>query len=183
MENYNLVLTKERRTRMKLTKRLAVVGCLFIMLFATLTANDTNVTNGSIFSFSSIIAQASTSTTVYGKVTKISGKKITLALGSVKMHDNTSSKTKPSGAPNVRPSGVPKVRPSGAPNKAPGDNFFTKNGKTLTITLTSKSVIKIKSKTGTAKGSLSKIKVNSILSISYTKKGAISTITILNPSK
>lgn len=164
-------------------KKLTVLCFSSLLLFSSIV--PTNLTSNTIANAATTSTKSSNSTTVDGQVTKISGKKITLALGTLMMHaPKDDNKVKPSGIPKEKPSGTPKDSLQAKPNGAPKDfNPFTKNGKTKSITLTSKSVIKLKTKSGTSKGSLSNIKVGSLLSITYTQNGTLSTITVLNAQK
>lgn len=106
-------------------------------------------------------------TTVYGKVTAISGIKVTLALGTM---------NQPGGTP---PSGQPSEQSSGQPDGAP--DLLTLTGETITITISDTSILSKQSMqapnnqtsttttdTTNSTATLSDIAVGSILQITYT---------------
>jgi hypothetical protein len=91
-------------------------------------------------------AAKTTQTTVYGKVTAISGTKVTIALGTM----NTPSEAKPSGTPDIaKPTGTPnEVKPTGTPNEAkptgaPRDagELLTLTGKSITINISDSGIL------------------------------------------
>lgn len=180
------------------SKKFIAVGCSVIMIFASLAVSDTNLSKSSAASLSS--SESTDSSTVYGKVTAIDGTKITLNLGNMSqgtgMGGNPPSKpsdeatsnnnsttidttTKPSGTP---PNGTPGTPPSGTPGTPPsgrpGGGSFTENSKSTTINITNEGLIKTQSGNTTKIGTLSDIKVGTILCITYGTDGNLSSIMI-----
>lgn len=179
-------------------KYIAIMCSLLILAFS-LTACRNNSGAGSA------VKSEYAGTTVYGKVTAVKGKKVTLALGKLtqasKLSAGTgstsgSSKTDtalsggtPSKPDGTAPSGAPKTggntkggtATSGLPNGgAPGStgSLFKENGKKLTVTIKDESKIRVQSGNKSTQGSLDDIKVNTILAIKYAEDGSISQITI-----
>ena len=136
-------------------------------------------------------------TVVYGKVTAISGKKVTLALGTM---NQSNGGTKPSGTPSApsgtpaAPSGTPAAVPSGTPSNSSGTtsgapDLLTLTGKSITITISDTSILSKESmqapdkqstsssssstsssstSSKTTSATLSDIAVGSILKVTYT---------------
>lgn len=193
---------------MRRFKRFAAVGCSVLMLFASLGACNAKMSKSSTDnSQTNDSTTINNSSSVYGKVTAIDGTTVTLALGEMKSvggkgenppakpsdnsgsttsnSDNSSSNSgsapsgnmadKPNGTPpgGTAPSGIPGNPPNGGPG-----GTFTANGKTSTITITDESIIKVQEGPTTKAGSLSDIKVGTILALVYATDGSLSSVTI-----
>lgn len=118
-------------------------------------------------------------TTVYGKVTKISGKKVTLALGTLSQPSGTGPNgAAPSGTP-AAPSGTP-AAPGGTPGASDsskgqggGPDMLSLTGKSVTITISDTSILTKMAmkgpddKSSDSSASLSDIAVGSILKVTY----------------
>jgi hypothetical protein len=149
--------------RKKVSKVIAFALALVLVLVMTTPSVIPNLVTS---------AEAAKQTTVYGKVTAISGSKVTIALGTMK---------KPSGVPpsgSAKPSETPSAKPSEKPSASPGavPDLLTLTGKSMKFTISSTKILtkesmepnnKTSSSSSSTKASLSDISVGSILKVTY----------------
>ena len=192
------------------TRKILSLLCCVLMIATLSTACSKKTSESSSQNTNNGTSETQNSSDIYGKVTAIDGKKITLALGDMPQgrmggsapsgmpsgkgnnQDGSASNNTPNGSGNGN--GSNSAAPSGAaPSGAPGNNkqfsgngrqgmggFFKENGKTQVITVDDESLIKIQSGNQQTDGSLKDISVDSILTIQYDKNKKISAIIVHN---
>lgn len=186
------------------TRKILSLLCCVLLITASAAACSKKASESSSQNTNNGTSETQNSSDVYGKVTSIDGKKITLALGDMPQghRGGAAPSGMPSGKGNNQDGSAPDNAPNGsgngnsaapngaAPSGAPGNKqfngngrqgmggFFKENGKTQVITVDDESLIKVQSGNQQTEGSLKDISKDSILTIQYDKNKKISAIIV-----